>query len=268
MNIVEREQTQLSARLLPELINLIAKESPAVWIRLRQVDRRFNEYAVASTEEFTELFTVITHTQYKTEYMVCGKKHRDNDLPAVIHASGTQHWYKNGKQHRDNDLPAVIFASGTQEWHQNGKIHRDNDLPAIIYADGSQEWHQNGKIHRDNDLPAVIRASGTQEWYQNGKLHLCGWTCNIISRWATRMVPVWPKTNNLSVNTCILFFYKKIEAHVLYNTSIISQRRIQPNNSPSANAALISAANYIGIHEVILSAYLVTQLIREMNTFL
>ena len=55
-----------------------------------------------------------------------------------------QYWFKNGKRHRDNDLPAVIYPSGTQYWYQNGLKHRDNDLPAIIFANGTKEWYKNG----------------------------------------------------------------------------------------------------------------------------
>ena len=40
-----------------------------------------------------------------------GKRHRDNDLPAVIDSNGAQIWYRNGLRHRDNDLPAVIHLN-------------------------------------------------------------------------------------------------------------------------------------------------------------
>ena len=42
-------------------------------------------------------------------------------LETYENINGNQFWYKNGKIHRDNDLPAVIYASGTQEWFKNGK---------------------------------------------------------------------------------------------------------------------------------------------------
>ena len=58
---------------------------------------------------------------------------------------GTQWWYLNGKRHRENDLPAIIRPDGTKYWCLNGKLHRENDLPAIIYPDGTQEWWLNGK---------------------------------------------------------------------------------------------------------------------------
>ena len=105
-----------------------------------------------------------------------GRRHRDNDLPAVIWADGGKEWYQNGKLHRgssragDNDLPAVINADGSKTWFRNGERHRDNDLPAVVWSEG-QEWWQNDKLHRDNNKPAVINVDGTQEWYKNGELH-------------------------------------------------------------------------------------------------
>ena len=94
--------------------------------------------------------------------------HRDNDLPAVITANGSQHWFINGKRHRDNDLPAIIYADGRQHWYINGEIHRDNDLPAVITENGNQEWYNNGVLHRLYK-PAIINANGTQYWCINEK---------------------------------------------------------------------------------------------------
>ena len=85
----------------------------------------------------------------------------------IISKDGDQYWYKNEKKHRDNDLPAVITSDGDQFWMKNGLCHRDNDLPAIIFTDGEQYWYQNGERHRDNDLPAIIYPNGYQEWYKN-----------------------------------------------------------------------------------------------------
>eukprot|EP01117_Protostelium_nocturnum_P012134 TRINITY_DN4452_c0_g1_i17.p1 TRINITY_DN4452_c0_g1~~TRINITY_DN4452_c0_g1_i17.p1 ORF type:complete len:116 (+),score=25.07 TRINITY_DN4452_c0_g1_i17:74-421(+) len=64
-----------------------------------------------------------------------------------------QSFYKEGEVHRDNDLPAIIEANGTQYWFKKGKPHRDNNLPAIIRADGTREWWKEGKrifqMHRN-----------------------------------------------------------------------------------------------------------------------
>jgi hypothetical protein len=99
-----------------------------------------------------------------------GKRHRDNDLPAVIETNGIQIWYKNGKKHREHDLPAEIYPNGDQFWYKNGQLHRDNDLPAVI-SSRYQGWYKNGLSHRDNDLPAVTSPNGYQFWYKNGLSH-------------------------------------------------------------------------------------------------
>ncbi len=114
-----------------------------------------------------------------------GEPHRDNG-PAIIHADGTQlwyrhgeryrsawldgmrSWYQDGKLHRD-DGPAHIGSDGTQKWYRHGERHRD-DGPAVVCTDGAQEWWLHGKLHR-GDGPAVIRPDGTQEWWLHGELH-------------------------------------------------------------------------------------------------
>lgn len=99
--------------------------------------------------------------------------HRDNDLPAVINADGSEWWYQDGKLHRENDRPAEILSSGEQRWWYRGLLHREHDYPAIIHLNGRLEWYKNGKLHRNYDKPAQI-ISGSQYWYQNGKLHRNG----------------------------------------------------------------------------------------------
>ena len=99
-----------------------------------------------------------------------GETHRDNDLPAVVFADGTQQWWWHGKQHRDNDLPAIIYADGTKVWWRHGELHRDGDRPAILYPDGSQGWWLHNQLHRMSG-PAFIHRDGTREWWQYDKLH-------------------------------------------------------------------------------------------------
>lgn len=64
-------------------------------------------------------------------------------------------YYLNGKKHRDNDLPAIIFNNGTKLWYINGQVHRNNDKPAVIEAHGSQEWWVNGKRYKTSYKPAI-----------------------------------------------------------------------------------------------------------------
>jgi hypothetical protein len=102
------------------------------------------------------------------------KPHSINGLPAIIHYSGTQLWYKEGRLHRDADLPALIYEDGHELWYKEGKRHRDGDLPALINMNGDSEWYKEGKLHRDGDLPAIISKFGC-EWYKEGERHRDGY---------------------------------------------------------------------------------------------
>ncbi len=131
----------------------------------------FCKLVLANWPQIVEHYTMKIEIPDRTLYLFCGRLHRNNDLPAVIRANGTQEWRQHGVRHRDNDLPATIYVDGSREWRRYGKIHRDNDLPAVIYADGRQCWYYHGELHRDNDLPAIICTNGTRKWYQHGKRH-------------------------------------------------------------------------------------------------
>ena len=93
-------------------------------------------------------------------------KHRENDLPALIHSDKCPYfarsleWWINDKRHREKG-PAHIYYLGpyrVEEWYDKSKEHRTDDLPSItIYSGDSleivhQEWHVNGMIHRENNL--------------------------------------------------------------------------------------------------------------------
>ena len=94
-------------------------------------------------------------------------RHRDGDLPAIMHANGDQEWFKHGKRHRDGDLPAIMHANGDQEWYKDDKRHRDGDLPAIIYADGAQSWFKYEVQHRDVG-PAHVSAKNQPYYAEYG----------------------------------------------------------------------------------------------------
>ncbi len=69
-----------------------------------------------------------------------------------IDKNGTQRWYnKAGKRHRDNDMPAVIYKNGTSWWYKNGVWHRENNLPAKIWANGYKAWYTNGEFIRSEE---------------------------------------------------------------------------------------------------------------------
>ena len=119
--------------------------------------------------------------------------HSLNDEPAFIMDDGSIiEWYRYGKKHRDNDKPAVIMKKSVIKdewavddenyfeeenensliyiWYLEGVIHRDGDKPARIEED-CQEWYIYGRLHRDNGQPAIIHKNGNKEWYKDGKLH-------------------------------------------------------------------------------------------------
>jgi hypothetical protein len=148
--------------------------SPGVYVILSLVSRMF----IMPTPQLQEYYLRTYMENGKTVYKLTPSNRLHSplygDLPAVVHANGTQYWYINGKQHRDEDLPAVVCANGARYWYVNGKQHRDGDLPAAVYATGDQAWYVNDELHRDGDLPAIIRANGDQYWYINGKRHRDG----------------------------------------------------------------------------------------------
>ena len=41
-------------------------------------------------------------------------------------------WHKYGRRHRENDMPAVISDKGNKEWWQNGELFREGDKPVIV----------------------------------------------------------------------------------------------------------------------------------------
>jgi hypothetical protein len=88
---------------------------------------------------------------YKIEYRLFGKLHRENDQPAIIYASGTKFWYYHGKQHRSGDKPAIEHSNGYKEWYNHGQLHREDNKPAVIWADGSKSWYVNGRFIRETD---------------------------------------------------------------------------------------------------------------------
>ncbi len=110
--------------------------------------RDFYTLLIANFSIIVEHYTVKEELPNKIRYIFCGQFHRDNDLPAVIWANGTQQWWQHGQRHRDNDLPAIIYANGMQQWYHHGQHHRDNDLPATTHVNGSQEWWQHGVFIR------------------------------------------------------------------------------------------------------------------------
>jgi hypothetical protein len=134
------------------------------------------------------------------EYKLNGKRHRDDDLPAVIFdhddelllISDTQEWYQFDKLHRENDLPAIVYSDGCKSWYWRGELHRDDgpayigkysrqwyrhdipyrsdDKPTCEYTDGRMHWrNEKNRLHRSGGLPAVVYPDGTSERWIRGK---------------------------------------------------------------------------------------------------
>ncbi len=108
----------------------------------------FYKLVLANWSLIVEHYTIREVLSSEVRYIFCGQRHRDNDLPAIIRADGTQYWCQHDELHRDNNLPAITRTDGTQEWYYHNKLHRDNGLPAVICSDGTQEWYQYGKLIR------------------------------------------------------------------------------------------------------------------------
>lgn len=96
-----------------------------------------------SGDEIARVLSGRARTFYRSrvEYLLDGYKHREGDLPAVVHATGGVEYWRNGLRHRDGDLPAVVHATGYVEYWKNGVPHRDGDLPAVIRAPGGVYWN-------------------------------------------------------------------------------------------------------------------------------
>lgn len=140
---------------------------------------------VTATATATDMGTLVNGSRVWYKVAVDGELvlHRDNDLPAVVYANGTEAWFQDGQLHRGRDLPAIVCANGSKFWCKRGKLHRGHDMPAAIIAtDGApvplgpqgtwaQAWYWNGELHREGDEPAIIDAWGNKVWYQHGKRH-------------------------------------------------------------------------------------------------
>lgn len=129
------------------------------------------EYLFSTYEEYKNAFgSIPVAEELSYEWWYKGKRHRNNDKPAIIHPE-VQIWHTDGEQHRDNDEPAII-SDIMKKWYKHGLLHRDNDKPAVIH-DFMEVWYKNGKRHRDNDKPAYV-SDYAKKWYQNGLIYRGG----------------------------------------------------------------------------------------------
>jgi len=109
-----------------------------------------------------------------------GLLHSYNDKPALIEpVTNNKIWFKDGKRHRDNDRPAVETIK-KQEWYKDGQLHREGDFPAVInfnfsripWISGrvvSQEWYINGNRHRESGPAVIDNLLGITEYWIEGQ---------------------------------------------------------------------------------------------------
>jgi len=84
-----------------------------------------------------------------------------------VQANGNTAWFFDGKRHREDDKPAVEYANGDKYWFLNGDRHREDDKPAIEYANGTKAWFFNGDRHRAGG-PAIEFSSGYKDFWIEG----------------------------------------------------------------------------------------------------
>ena len=84
--------------------------------------------------------------------------------------NGYKEWFVNGKRHLDDDLPAIEWINGGKDWYVNGKLHREGDRPAVEWFNGDKYWYKNGDLHREGGLPAIEGANGYKAWWLNGRI--------------------------------------------------------------------------------------------------
>jgi hypothetical protein len=61
-----------------------------------------------------------------------------------------KYWYKNGKRHRENDKPAIELGTGAKEWFIHDKfIKRNYDNNYNTYTDKLFDW--NGRQRPTNE---------------------------------------------------------------------------------------------------------------------
>ena len=112
----------------------------------------------------------------KTEWWLNGKRHRENDLPAVEHPNGDKEWFLNGKRHRENDA-VIEYGNGYNAWWVNGKLHRE-DGAAVEWTNGDKSWWLNGKEYSEKEFK--LKTSKTKELTVKEITELLGYNVKIV----------------------------------------------------------------------------------------
>jgi len=91
----------------------IAKQSkdPAIFYKLQQNVPSFRHFArdPAVVKDFYDsIVETAVSPDGDVETRINGELWSIQDNPAVLKENGCRMWYQNGRRHRDNDLPAVV----------------------------------------------------------------------------------------------------------------------------------------------------------------
>jgi hypothetical protein len=104
------------------------------------------------------------------EWWLNGIRHRE-DGPAILSNNGEyEQWFLYDKRHRDNDLPAIINTKNSvKEWWFNGQRHRVGG-PAFI-SDSETSYWKNGLCHRLNAPALKMRENQAESrsYFEFGK---------------------------------------------------------------------------------------------------
>jgi len=81
---------------------------------------------------------------------------------------GTKVWFYKGKRHRENDLPAVEYFCGSKAWYVNGHRYRQSGKPSFEGTINSP-YHNKEKFVYTNEKGEKHREDGAaiEYWYGN-----------------------------------------------------------------------------------------------------
>jgi hypothetical protein len=157
-------------------------------IMLSSLCWRLRDLYITYYTDITAMFTRVKTINEETQYYLCGKLHREGDLPAIVsNDSFDRIWYHHGRRARSSDLPAY-YDGYLWEWNMGGDLHRD-DRPAAVTMicegdmtlvlrlwDGhtdvsidSFDWRQIISIDPENVSLIII----VYTWYHHGDITRC-----------------------------------------------------------------------------------------------
>ncbi len=166
--------------LIPDIKHYIASFDDNLWYMLYRYDPEFRVYAESKEgiwlyrKKFTKRLQCGGNEHgLLVEWRLFNKLHREcdehgQDQPARIYEDGTIIYYQNGKRHRDDDLPALIGPVGFY-YNIDNKLCKNVDDSAVSYV----EYCKNDLLHRSDDIdgnpqPAIIYHNELKKYFING----------------------------------------------------------------------------------------------------